>query len=329
MVLLAVAVFNFPTSAQEYNPYAPIGKKGKIVTLSKGKYVETFDTDTLQRIGSIVINIRTKKVTQLLNTDSLYGIYSDNSSSSRWYSVDPLADQFHSWSPYNFVMNNPIRFVDPDGMAPTDIYQLDKRSGMIFLVQKTDDNFDVLYASNDKGQMNKNESVTVEKGVLDNIQNGSLMAEGMETGYSYMKTSESQGSKLFEFLADNTDIEWGITKFSDGENYITTSREKGRELGGSGILKKIPGLTDKDMTERNHSHPDGIDYPSGRVNEGQTGHNGGDIGVAQILEQQFPNSNISFNIYTPSDGKYHPYTSNTKRPNLPEVVLPPARKKKN
>ena len=37
---------------------------------------------------------------------------------SRWLSVDPMAEKYPEWSGYNYTLNNPVVYVDPDGEMP-------------------------------------------------------------------------------------------------------------------------------------------------------------------------------------------------------------------
>jgi hypothetical protein len=97
-------------------PFEELGIKVKVLTLSNGKYQESFPNDTTFRFGSVMFNRITGEVVSVIENDTLYGEYNLKAEVvSRWLSPDPLAAKHPEHSPYNFVANNPIKYVDPDG----------------------------------------------------------------------------------------------------------------------------------------------------------------------------------------------------------------------
>jgi RHS repeat-associated protein len=84
-------------SAQDYYPYGEILRSYTLGSGANNKYYFTEkerDTET--------------------NYDYFGARYYD-SELARWLQVDPLADKYPGWSPYNYTVNNPLRFIDPDG----------------------------------------------------------------------------------------------------------------------------------------------------------------------------------------------------------------------
>lgn len=214
-------------------------------------------------------------------------------------------------------------------MSATDIFQLNK-NGTVELVEKNNDNLDILYASKSNGKIDKSKSLTVLKGILDNQGTGTIQnPEGGDESFTYfqIQNDKAQPNKLFEFMADNSNVEFGLTKMKDGRSFITTSNDETQEVGGTGI-KTIAGLnvTLENVKEHTHSHPAGIEYPSGRPEAGSNEKAGADVLVAQIHERRNPS--VKFYIYTPLNKKYTGYSGATTREPLPEIIVTPKRSPK-
>ncbi|TYA56796.1 JAB-like toxin 1 domain-containing protein [Formosa maritima] len=317
---------------QAGNPFKQYGYKPKIATLSKGKYLEFHDLDSIVKIGSFTYHVKRKTITGYTKLEARYSEATLNPEIiSRWMSPDPLSDEFPNWSPYNFVMNSPVLLNDPTGLAPEsplNDYQLNK-DGSVSLLKLTDDKFDTLYASNDDGTVNKDKSMTVaknnaeDKTIIDDLtyDDCSFVANtpwGKKTGTWTSTSNESDALNLFKFGSDNSNVEWSFeeykgNKFFIGNNHFSEATMGFSAISGSNIL---------DLVRKYHSHP-GTASPDD-VASGYSGDQGNASSTIQtFLDNGIPYSrHPTFSIYRPALNKKFDYSPWNNKFNEQKVKTP-------
>ena len=108
-----------------YTPFAqeniregtPTGK-GKVLTLSNGRYDEFKNAKRIETIGSVRFNTEKNKIVGFGENKRQVEVV------SRFLSVDPIAKQYPELTPYQFASNTPIMAIDLDGLEGKQVHEL-------------------------------------------------------------------------------------------------------------------------------------------------------------------------------------------------------------
>ncbi|MDL2262579.1 hypothetical protein LJC11_03635 [Bacteroidales bacterium OttesenSCG-928-I21] len=271
------------------NPFADYGYDHSIMTGSaEDLFEEFFDLEDTVELSSVYFNIRTKEIVGFIAEEKLKTEFDVDLIA---LSVDPHCDRYWWITPYAYCANNPVMLVDPDGRNYDD-YEVNYKTGEITFLKKTEESTHRLVAQNKNGEieykkngMYKN-SKTVDKGVIDNMTiNGSERRLDFGSG----KDTKKQAIGVYNFLSDNTSVEWGAVGYNLGNDNMNTVGTSGSsEYEGTVSRIAFDNSSNGNLNYYLHSHSgrNSSIFPS----RGRHGEGGDDVGFWQELWKGSPNA---------------------------------------
>ena len=120
------------------NPFKELGiKDSDYLTLSDGRYDEFHGYNDYERVGSAIIDMRTNKIARFIDRDSVIDEgMAELDMTTRFLTIDPMAEKYSQMSPYAYCANNPILFIDPNGKEISFSYEYEKDKDGKYVVNK-------------------------------------------------------------------------------------------------------------------------------------------------------------------------------------------------
>jgi len=203
LALLVTPATLFINAQTTENPFVKRGYNVLVATSSKGEYAEFHDQADIVEIGSVLFNARTNEVVALLSEGETT---IDISSATTAMTIDPFCEKYYWISPYAYVANNPLKYIDPDGRSIWIYYKDDNGKEQHFVFNGSN------HADAPENQFVTNALIAYDYNVSNKTGKNLVAAatdESIQMNLRENRSSvESTGSKFNKNTGEHTQIVW-------------------------------------------------------------------------------------------------------------------------